>query len=54
MFIAIVMRILLIRTLPGTASMGRIIDAFILLHKKGKISSRLLKILQKLLQQIVS
>lgn len=34
MFIAIVMRIVLIGTLPGTGRMGRIIDAFILLHKK--------------------
>ena len=49
MFIAIVMRIVLIGTLPGTGSMGRIIDAFILLHKKGKISLRLLKILLELL-----
>lgn len=49
MFIAIVMRIVLIGTLPGTIGMGRIIDAFILLHKKGKISSRLLKILLELL-----
>ena len=49
MFIAIVMRIVLIGTLPGTGRMGRIIDAFILLHKKGKISLRLLKILLELL-----
>lgn len=49
MFIAIVMRIVLIGTLPGTIGMGRIIDALTLLHKKGRISSRLLKILLELL-----
>ena len=49
MFIAIVMRIVLIGTLPGTIGMARIIDALTLLHKKGRISSRLLKILLELL-----
>lgn len=44
-FIALVIRILLIGTLPGVSSMGRIMDALILLYNKGKISSKLLKIL---------
>ena len=44
-FIALVIRILFIGTLPGISSMGRMMDALILLYNKGKISSKLLKIL---------
>jgi hypothetical protein len=51
-FMCYIIRILLVGCIPGTSGMNRVIEAFSRLHKRGRISSKLMELLLEMFSNL--